>query len=407
MKMFNRTAWMLVPLAALVAGCAHDDGPEAPVARVDEPIGVQMMRAQPELRNQRFNNLLSFESPNDMVFVSGASPRSVERDSTRAHTGRSSVRVSDGVLAIKLSSLVKPGTFPGSWTLAGAYFYSPSGAEMSISCQLGGAFVAQRKLTLPPGRWTAAMVDVALLSEMKALVEPGALSGIMFQVDSDQPVWCDDFCLIDNARILYGSETAEPSLDGDWLIRQRGLNYEGAAPGRFTFKLLSAEHSTIGWKPDELNRQRVRFSSSGPQKMVTVYSDGRAYWDGEYRPLSASTAEPQFRQSHYSPGRIEVSEQFGRVDRNTPGDADNDGYNECRGSYEILATGPRLEVVLAPRSSPVVRPVLSISGLPPGNALVSVEGKLIENTTRLEDGTLLIDVPAKINRATTISVNVQ
>jgi hypothetical protein len=151
----------------------------------------------------------------------------------------------------------------------------------------------------------------------------------------------------------------------------------------------------------------VRFRSSGPQKSVTIYSDGRAFWDGEYRPVSASAADPIFVQQHVSPARVEVPEEFGRLDRDTPGDADNDGYNESRGAYSIQAAGPRLELTLTPRTAALMRPVLEVHGLPPGKALVTVEGRLIESVLRLEDGTLLIGIPARINRTTRISVKVQ
>lgn len=405
--MYNRTARMLLAGAMIAGGCASDSAIDAPPARVDEPIGVQMIRIEPQLKNQRFNNLLGFETPDDMVFVSGAAAGAVIDDRTRAHTGRGAIRVSGGVLAIKLSSLVSAGAFPGEWTLAGAYFYAPQGCEMSISCQFGGALVAQRKLTIPPGKWTPAMVDVALLSDMKALVEPGSLSGVVFQWDSTGAVWCDDFTLINNSLILSGTQEAEASLSGPWRIQRRGLNYVGDAPGRFSFKLPLAEHLTTGWKSEEVNAKRARFSSTGAQKAVTIYSDGRAYWDGEYRPLSSSMAEPQFMNQQRSPGLVEVSEEFGRVDRNTPGDLNNDGYNESRGSYQVQASGTRLELTLSPRDVPLAQPVLEITGMPTGKVLVTVEGRVIEDVTRLDDGTLLIEIPARINRTTEISVKLQ
>ena len=100
-------------------------------------------------------------------------------------------------------------------------------------------------------------------------------------------------------------------------------------------------------------------------------------------------------------------EELGRVSRQTEGDANNDGYNERRGAYQLIANESRLEVTFSPRSSALLRPVLEITGLPAGDVLVTVEGKLIEKTTRLSDGTLLVLVPTKIDRTTTISVRVQ
>jgi hypothetical protein len=405
--MSKQHARMLALGVLLSAGCAHDDAPDAPPARVDEPIGVQMMRVQPVLRTQKFRDLLSFEAPDDLVFVTGAAPKSIISDSTRAHAGKSSARVSGGILTVKLSSLITDGSFPGKWTLAGAYVYAPQGGEMTISCQLAGALVAQRKVTLAPAKWTPVMVDVALLGDMRNLVGGGSASAIVFTYDATQQFWCDDVSLMDNSQTFFGDESAEPSLSGPWLIRRRGLNYLGTSPGRFDFKLPTAEQNEAGWTLEEVNALRARFSSAGPQKSVTIYSDGRAYFDGEYRPLSAEMAEPPYMDQRGAPGGIEIAEEFGRVNRNTPGDANNDGFNETRGAYQVQASGPRVELTLAPQSVPVMRPVLEISGVPAGAVVASIEGRVVEGVVRLDDGTLLIDIPARINRPTSISVKLQ
>lgn len=391
----------------IASGCAHDSDLDAPRARVDEPIGVQMMRTQPQLKTQKFKNLLSFESDDDAVFVSGAAPDSVVPDDTRSHTGRRSLRAGRGILSVKLSSILPEGSFPGDWTLAGAYFYAPKGAEITISCHLGGALMSQRKLTLPPGKWTPAMLDVTLLSDMKSLVESGSVWGIVFEWEGGGTVWCDDLTLINNAELLFGTEPGEAGTSEAWLIRRRGLDYVGESPNGFGFKLPIAEHSPGGWIPEEINASRVRFGSTGTQKSVTIYADGRAYFDGEYRPLSPAMAEPQFAQQHRTPAKIDVPEDLGRVDRNRPGDANNDGYDESRGSYHVQAIGPRLELKLSPQGVPVERSVLEIIGMPEGQAIVNIEGRLVEHVTRLEDGTLLVQIPAQIDRPTSISVHVQ
>jgi hypothetical protein len=95
------------------------------------------------------------------------------------------------------------------------------------------------------------------------------------------------------------------------------------------------------------------------------------------------------------------------VDRNSAGDADNDGYNEARGAYQIRAAGPRLEIGFAPRTPTVMRPVFEVTGMPAGKAVVTIEGRLVEGPERLPDGTLLIDIPARVNRPTTVSVKIQ
>jgi hypothetical protein len=373
----------------------------------DEPIGVQMMRIEPQLRTQRFSTLVGFEAPSDTVFLTPTGG-DVRRDTQHAHTGRHALRCGANTLRLKLASLVPASSFPGKWALLGGYVYAPEGAQLTLICQVGPTNVAQRKLAVPPGRWTAAFLDVTPLSDTPALVPRGAATALVFQVESKSDVWFDDFMLIDNGEDLFVSAEAGNSLDSPWSIRRRGLYYIIEAPGRFATKLLAAESGgPAGWTVEEVGSRRARFTSGGKPAMATIYPDGRAYWDGSYRPLSAAAAEPAYLQQHLAPARLEVAEEFGRVDRDTIGDADNDGYNESRGAYQIRASGPRLEIALAPRTPAVMRPVFEIAGVPAGKAVVTIEGRLVEDHERLTDGTLLIDIPARVNRATTVSVKVQ
>jgi hypothetical protein len=140
---------------------------------------------------------------------------------------------------------------------------------------------------------------------------------------------------------------------------------------------------------------------------MTVYADGRAFWDGQYKPMSVAARDPTLTAQHQSPAQIEVAEGMGRVDRNTPGDANDDGYNETTGSYRIIASGPRIEMRFSPTKSPVLSPILEISGLPLGKPLVTLEGRLIEQSTRTSAGTLLVELPAKIDRPITVNVRIE
>jgi hypothetical protein len=95
------------------------------------------------------------------------------------------------------------------------------------------------------------------------------------------------------------------------------------------------------------------------------------------------------------------------VNRNSDGDANNDGYNETLGAYQVIAKGPRMEMTLAPASAELVRPLIEISDLPAGKPLVTLEGRLIESLTRLKNGNVLIEVPARIERPTTLNVRIE
>jgi hypothetical protein len=62
---------------------------------------------------------------------------------------------------------------------------------------------------------------------------------------------------------------------------------------------------------------------------------------------------------------------------------------------------------MTPRTTAVPRPVLQIAGLPQGRALVTIEGRLVEKSTRLKDGQLLVELPARITRATLVTIRIQ
>jgi hypothetical protein len=114
-----------------------------------------------------------------------------------------------------------------------------------------------------------------------------------------------------------------------------------------------------------------------------------------------------YAAAHASPAELVVPATMGRLNRGTPGDADNDGYNERLGAYQVQASGGRVELSLAPRTTAMPRPVFQIAGLPEGRALITIEGRLVERSVRLSDGQLLVEVPARITRPTLVSVRIQ
>ena len=66
-----------------------------------------------------------------------------------------------------------------------------------------------------------------------------------------------------------------------------------------------------------------------------------------------------------------------------------------------------MEFSIAPREGEgLMRPVVEIAGMPAGNALVNMEGRVVEDVMRLEDGRLLIELPGVIQRKITVSVRV-
>jgi hypothetical protein len=160
------------------------------------------------------------------------------------------------------------------------------------------------------------------------------------------------------------------------------------------------------WTLDEANAMRVRFSGVG-EESVTLYSDGRSYWAGDFRPVLAAASQAAYVHQHASPAEVSVPEAMGRLERRTPGDANNDGYNEQRGAYQIRASGARIDVKLAPQSVALVNPILEVSDLPPGEVLATLEGKLVEHVVRADDGRVLVMIPARIERPMTLNLRVK
>ena len=174
------------------------------------------------------------------------------------------------------------------------------------------------------------------------------------------------------------------------------------------FGVVTTDGSPHGWEVEEASDLRARFRSSGETKHLTVYADGRSMWDGAYKPLSVEVRDDKsFAAAHASPAEVTIPEALGRLSRNTPGDADNDGYNEQLGAYQIQASGGRIELTLTPRSTAVPRPVLQIAGMPQGKALITIEGRLVEKSTRLPGGDVLVELPARITRPTLVTVRIQ
>lgn len=420
-----KTCRTLLSLAALlaIAGCADRVGPPDIAPVQGEPIGVQLKRVVPPLQTQRFSTLLDFENDSDGVFVAAAPPARMVYD--RAHTGKRSLRIDPQTqrVSVKLSSVMSGRPFPGEWTLIGGFLFTEQPLDVMLSVEGAGFNVAPRKVRLTPGTWSMAMLDISpAATQLPSGSAAAATDARLVFAFGDRgaatagPVWCDDVLLVNNAKTLVSNDWAAAQVNpvtgspttAPWKLSQEGLNYVGEMPAKFGFKLATAEAVADGWRITEANDVRAQFESDGQTKHLTIYADGRSYWDGKLKGISRDVRDNRtFAEQHDSPAEVTVPEELGRVNRQSDGDANNDGYNERRGAYQLIANESRLEVTFSPRSSALLRPVLEITGLPAGEVLVTVEGKLIEKATRLSDGTLLVLVPARIDRTTTISLRVQ
>jgi hypothetical protein len=255
------------------------------------------------------------------------------------------------------------------------------------------------------GEWQGVFLD---LTNLKTQADEAGL--LSFRIEGSAAVFCDDVTVINNAKTLEApaadaAPTAPP--DAGWTIRQEGLAITVDRPQRFRFTLKTPDAVSDGWTCEEAGPARARFASvSG--KAWTIYPDGRQYQDGQFNAQgSAPDAARLFARQHDSPAQIDVAEEFGRVDRDTPGDRNNDGYNELRGAYQLIARGNRFEATIRPGTPTLLKPILEIARLPAGEVLATVEGRLIEDAARLDNDTLLLELPIAIDRPTTVNVRVR
>jgi hypothetical protein len=377
-------------IALLVLGCAPD--PRDIVDYSNEPIGLQLQRAEPSLKGEKYYTLLDFESADDTVFVE--SKPAAQQDSRHAHTGKASAAIGTSA-KINLGSVLAGQNFPGDWTLVGGYVWSERPTTVHVHCRVGSAEV-QNTVESPGGKWTPAFVDLTQLPH------PAASDDVSLSFESSQPILCDDVMMIDNTKWYVSGP------DSPWSIKRHGFKIYIDREGWFSMTLDTAGASRTGWSLQDASTMRATFSSAGETKNLTLYSDGRAFWDGRFEPISANAKnDAGLAESHTQPGEMRVADGMGRANRNTPGDANNDGYNETLGAYELNANGPRMELTMVPHGATLVRPLLEIAGLPPGKPLVTLEGRLVESLARVNNGNVLIEIPARIERPTTLNVRVE
>lgn len=367
-----------------------------------EPVGMQLRRLDEQNQWRRYDVLLSFESQGERVFVD-CSPMQGKIDSHLFHAGQSSLALPAGVgeIDIKLSSLLRGREFPGNWTMAGVYVYADQPITLEAAYATGEKTWGSRTISIPARQWTALFVD---LSGVERNLPIGMLR---LRPKGTAAIHLDDCLLVDNRKVLVDSTSSQSQLEG-WKIVRRGFEIEGEAPGRFRFMLETPEISADGWAVRQVNSLRAMFVSEGKTKTLCIYPDGRAYWDGVYRPMGSSgLLGPQIGLEHENPAEVRVLDEGAKVNRSTVGDDNHDGYNECRGAYQLTAAGPRMQVRLTPRTAGLVLPVLEIAGLPEGKVQVTVEGRLVDRWERLEDGTVLVVIPARLQRSTLVDIRVK
>lgn len=392
-------------VALMLPACAP--APLSPPVRSGEPIGVQLMRAEPAYVGTPFRVLLDFENADDTAFLAGAGGAKIDHEV--AHTGGAALGVSGAThqATVKLSSLLPADNFPGTWTLVGAYLIAREPVTVTATYEVHEKTLLKRTVTLEPRKWTAVFLDVTALSDPNVDSGVKEVGQLRFEWPAGTDVWIDDVIVADNSRELVPDP--EPAGSG-WTVRQRGFETTIERQGMFRLALATPEKDAVnGWRVAEASELRVRLVSGDGKHARTIYADGREYADGKFAAV-APLPTPQrqaFEAQHANPAEIVVNPEMGRLERNTPGDRNNDGYNELWGSYEVHANGPRLELRIEPHTPKLVGPVLEVANLPKGKAIVNVDGQVAERIARLPNGNLLVQLPGAIERPVTVNVNVR
>jgi hypothetical protein len=392
----------LLSALALLGGCGAE-----PYASSEAQPATAKMTAQPAPvpPGRRVSTLLDFESGNDLTFVVTHPEGAALIDTAIARSGSRCLVLAPTAtsLTIKTPTLLQGRPFPADWMLLGGYVLTDQPAQVTASLENDDKSVATRTLAIAPGAWTPVMIDLSALGGAPR-GEVGTFR-LQFAASPGTTIRLDDVMLVDNQEVLIDTSVASSS---GWRVGRKGLNYVLDAPGRFAFTVPTSQAQADGWTAVEACEKRARFTSPAPPGSMTICSDGRMYWGGEFRAAwrDLKDAAEQSAQ-HASPADVTVPESMGRLNRSTPGDADNDGYNESRGAYQIVARGDRIELTLSPRSATLSRPVLEIAGLPPGAVRVTIEGRLVPGAIRLPSGDVLIELPGEIARPVLVNVRVQ
>jgi hypothetical protein len=339
---------------------------------------------------RRVSVLLGFESAVDGVFVRGADTAVVEG---RGRNGSGALEVRRDVI-VKVGSLLSGREWPGGWTVMGAWVRAEQGGSVSMSVKDGETVLARRVIKIGKGQWSPAMVDI--LETDQATTPDVAKMTLGIEFSGDGRCWVDDVQVADNSYAWVDNPK------GGWGIRRKGFNVIVEQPAKFVLR-LATEEVAGGWKVIEANPVRARFQNA-EGKVGAVYADGRSYWDGVFRPLAAGIAD-------VTGLRVAVDEDQGRLERNSPGDANHDGYNELEGAYRVVATdgARKLGVKLSPgdKSGAGAGAVLVVRGLAAGEVRVTVEGEMVRDVVRLADGSVMAVVPAAVERDLAVEYSVR
>lgn len=400
-------------LITIAIGCAANTTlPPSldPPKRTTEPLGLQFMRIAPEFGAMPFRVVLDFEAETDLAFIGNAA--GVGLSGVVAHTGMKSLAIPAECrsFTIKTAAMFSSRPFPGEWTFLGAYFIAQESTHVEITYRFGKEILAAKAVDIPARKWTPVVLDLSAISALapgsNALQSPGSAAGVV-HVSVSGPVYCEDVFVANNRKIIVNQ--AEKAGDY-WSVRQEGYSLVIERPGSMLMARLPLSDATnFGWQVEEANDSRLILNDATARQRWVIYPDGRGFLNGQFKSINPLSAEETaaMKDQQESPGEIQVAEDLGRVERNSPGDANHDGYNEALGCYELKAVGPRMEFTITPKNRKIIRPIIEIAGLPRGKLLLNIEGKVVEKYSWLKNGNAVFEMPVIVDRPVTVEVKSQ
>jgi hypothetical protein len=379
-------------VVALVSGCATSTPALPEVPRATSPIPQPLL----SWGDARTSTVLSFDSPADAVFVRSISG-SVSQ--VRGEVGTNSLSLtgnSPGVV-IRLASLVRGRPFPGDWSAVGLRLRADASFGATLELRASGVTLASAQLTQ-----TVAAQWNLLAVEVPDHVDPESVE-LALAIDSQQrniEVAIDDLTLIANDRAIQTPVMSAIRKGPAWRIV--GPTFETRLPSDIA---TESPMRLMEW-----SKIRMVFASTqSPPRWVSIDSLGRQIEASggvvTYSYIGNQRDNSSWRLAMRSPGEVSVTQEQGRVDRQSVGDFNQDGFDESRNSYRVVANAKRLDITLTPGGVPLENAVIEIDGLQSANEIsATLAGQIIRTIERTSSGTVLIEVPSRVERAVIIQV---
>ncbi len=379
------------PIAGALTG--ESPRPGLMVARTIAAPPVSAHHQPPDFVDSRTSVVLSFDSPADAVFVL-ANSCSVARQTDEKAGSFLDVAGEELKIGFRIGAAVRGRAFPANWTAVALRVRSPQASTtVATLLDVSGKPISKSEsiLTTPQG-WTNVVVNIpedfpqndveGLVLEVRVQNQSAPSNSSVIKAS------IDDVVLLDNNRSVRTTGLSVLRRGTVWRVASDDL-------AEFVGSELSSANPLrlIEW-----SKSRVVFQSlRDPTRFVSIDHLGRRFDGGEYRFVGKGQSKSTWRLAHLSPGVVEIDPDQGRVERQAPGDLNQDGYDESRGSYRVHALAGRIDIRMAPRSVGLDNAVIEITGFEHAQeVLASVSGQVVRRVDRSTSGAVLVELETRV-----------